>query len=109
VPSVSVSNSVSLDHADNQAAPGSKTVIPCSVKGKFSIRLVPNLGIKNTTELVVKYVNEEFKKIGSKNRCEVYLTHGGEPWLTDPNVSISLLQLRMLVSHPGGIWHQYGV
>ena len=54
---------------------------PCSVKGKFSIRLVPNLTIKNTTDLVVKFVNEEFKKLGSKNKCEVALTHGGEPWI----------------------------
>jgi Cys-Gly metallodipeptidase DUG1 len=50
---------------------------------------VPNLTIKETTELVVKYVNAEFKKIGSKNRCEVALTHGGEPWIADPNVSYS--------------------
>jgi len=67
------------------SAVGSKTVIPCSVKGKFSIRLVPNLTIKGVTEHVVKYVNEEFKKIGSKNRCECVLTHGGEPWIADPN------------------------
>ncbi|RSH87405.1 hypothetical protein EHS25_003315 [Saitozyma podzolica] len=67
------------------SAPGSKTVIPASVKGKFSIRLVPNLGIKSTTELVVKYINDEFKKIGSKNRMECVLTHGGEPWIADPN------------------------
>jgi acetylornithine deacetylase/succinyl-diaminopimelate desuccinylase-like protein len=68
-------------YAYSTAAPGSKTVIPCSVKGKFSIRLVPNLTIKSVTDLVVKYVNEEFKKLGSKNRCECVLTHGGEPWM----------------------------
>ncbi|GMK54346.1 hypothetical protein CspeluHIS016_0109320 [Cutaneotrichosporon spelunceum] len=67
------------------SAPGSKTVIPCSVKGKFSIRTTPNLGVKNTTELVLKYLDDEFKKIGSKNRCEVSLGHGGEPWVADPN------------------------
>ncbi|RSH79642.1 uncharacterized protein EHS24_009294 [Apiotrichum porosum] len=67
------------------SAPGSKTVIPASVAGKFSIRLVPNLGINNTTECVYKYINEEFKKLGSKNKCEVELTHGGEPWIADPN------------------------
>lgn len=73
-------------HADYLAAPGSKTVIPGSVKGKFSIRLVPNLTIKETTDYVVKYLDEEFRKIGSKNRCEAALTHGGEPWIADPNV-----------------------
>jgi Cys-Gly metallodipeptidase DUG1 len=30
---------------------------------------------------VVKYINDEFKKIGSKNRMECVLTHGGEPWI----------------------------
>lgn len=64
---------------------GSKTVIPCSVKGKFSIRLVPNLTVKETTDCVVNYLNAEFKKLGSKNKCEVIMTHGGEPWKTDPN------------------------
>lgn len=72
---------VAVVYANPAAAPGSKTVIPCSVKGKFSIRLVPNLTIKSVTDLVVKYVNEEFKKLGSKNRCECVLTHGGEPWM----------------------------
>jgi len=67
------------------SAPGSKTVIPCSVKGKFSIRLVPNLTVQSVTDRVVEFVNAEFKKIGSKNRCECVLTHGGEPWLADPN------------------------
>lgn len=49
--------------------------------GKFSIRLVPNLTVASVTELVVKYIQEEFKKLGSKNKMEVYLTHGGEPWI----------------------------
>ncbi|OCF42891.1 glutamate carboxypeptidase [Kwoniella heveanensis CBS 569] len=67
------------------SAPGSKTVIPCGVKGKFSIRLVPNLTVAGVTEHVVKYVKEEFSKLGSKNKMDVYLTHGGEPWIADPN------------------------
>ncbi|WWC70211.1 uncharacterized protein I206_104161 [Kwoniella pini CBS 10737] len=63
------------------SAPGSKTVIPCQVKGKFSIRLVPNLTVAGVTEKVVEYVKAEFAKLGSKNKLDVYLTHGGEPWL----------------------------
>lgn len=51
------------------------------LSGKFSIRLVPNLTVASVTDLVVKYVQEEFKKLGSKNKMEVYLTHGGEPWI----------------------------
>ncbi|CAD6572420.1 MAG: hypothetical protein TREMPRED_000544 [Tremellales sp. Tagirdzhanova-0007] len=67
------------------SAPGGKTVIPCSVKGKFSIRLTPNLTVKRVTELVTTFVEDEFKKLGTKSKCEVYLTHGGEPWITDPD------------------------
>jgi Cys-Gly metallodipeptidase DUG1 len=33
------------------------------------------------TDLVIKYVEDEFKKLGSKNKLEVVLTHGGEPWI----------------------------
>lgn len=66
-------------------APGSKTVIPCSVKGKFSIRLVPNLTVDETNKLVEDYLQAEFKKLGSKNRLKVVSNHGGEPWIADPN------------------------
>lgn len=55
---------------------------------------MPNLGIKNVTELVVKYVNDEFKKIGSKNKCECVLTHGGEPWIVSDTKKIQRLVIR---------------
>jgi Cys-Gly metallodipeptidase DUG1 len=48
---------------------------------------VPNLTIKSVTDLVIKYVQEEFKKLGSKNKLEVVLTHGGEPWIVSGLVS----------------------
>lgn len=57
--------------------------------GKFSIRLVPNLTIKSVTDYVVKYVQDEFKKLGSKNTLDVYLTHGGEPWIVSHSAILS--------------------
>ncbi|KAI0037052.1 CNDP dipeptidase [Vararia minispora EC-137] len=62
---------------------GAKTVIPATVCGKFSIRLVPPQTPENVTPLVQRYLDEEFKKLGSKNKmsCEYY--HGGRPWVED--------------------------
>ncbi|KAJ7784918.1 CNDP dipeptidase [Mycena maculata] len=83
------------------SGPGAKTVIPASVSGKFSIRLVPEQIKKQTPEeiaakkpaeklvdtvtaLVTAYLESEFAKLGSKNRLTIEMLHGGEPWLEDP-------------------------
>ena len=63
---------------------GSKTVIPASVSGKFSIRLVPNLTPAEVEPLVNEYLEAEFKKLGSKNTLTIEALHGGKPWLSDP-------------------------
>ncbi|KAK4054442.1 hypothetical protein OIV83_000936 [Microbotryomycetes sp. JL201] len=63
------------------SAAGAKTVIPASVRGKFSIRLVPDLTPKDVNELVTKYLNEEFKKLNSKNKFKVEMLSGGMPWV----------------------------
>lgn len=66
-------------------APGAKTVIPAKVIGKFSIRTVPNMKPDDVTKLVVKYVESEFAKLGSKNTISVKCGHAGRWWLSDPN------------------------
>ncbi|KAM0791401.1 hypothetical protein ACM66B_005862 [Microbotryomycetes sp. NB124-2] len=63
------------------SAAGAKTVIPASVRGKFSIRLVPDLTPKDVNELVTKYLNDEFKKLNSKNTFKVEMLSGGMPWV----------------------------
>jgi len=67
------------------SGPGAKTVIPAKVSGKFSIRLVPPQNPEKIGELVVKYLQAEFAKLGSKNKLVVESLHGGRPWLTDVN------------------------
>ncbi|KAN0062566.1 hypothetical protein ACQY0O_005098 [Thecaphora frezii] len=67
------------------AEAGTKTVIPAKVTGKFSLRLVPDMTPDKVTELVTKYVEAEFAKIGSKNTMSIASEHGGKPWLADPN------------------------
>lgn len=65
--------------------PGDKTVIPASVTGKFSIRTVPDMVPEKVTDIVVKYVEDEFAKLGSKNKISVCCTHYGPHWLASPD------------------------
>ncbi|PIK55056.1 putative cytosolic non-specific dipeptidase [Apostichopus japonicus] len=64
--------------------PGSKTVIPKKVVGKFSIRLVPDQTPDEVIALVKSYLNDTHKKSGSPNTVEVKCSHGGKSWLSDP-------------------------
>ncbi|KAJ2334516.1 hypothetical protein GGH91_005680 [Coemansia sp. RSA 2671] len=66
-------------------APGDKTVIPARVRGKFSLRTVPNMEPARVAELVTNYLNAEFAKLGSKNVMKVIETHGGRWWYSSPN------------------------
>ncbi|GAA6001314.1 hypothetical protein JCM10207_006604 [Rhodosporidiobolus poonsookiae] len=63
------------------SAPGAKTVIPAAVKGKFSIRLVPDLQPDEVNAIVTKFLEDEFAKLGSKNTLKVEALHGGKPWV----------------------------
>lgn len=67
------------------SAPGAKTVIPAKVTGKFSIRTVPNMQLRDVDQLVFKYVKEEFAKLQSKNTLNVHLIHDGPWWVASPN------------------------
>ncbi|KAG9286716.1 hypothetical protein G9A89_012266 [Geosiphon pyriformis] len=66
------------------SAPGSKTVIPAKVIGKFSIRSVPNMEPDRITQLVTEYLNAEFAKLKTKNKMSVELTHGAKSWVASP-------------------------
>ncbi|KAK9500669.1 hypothetical protein O3M35_001893 [Rhynocoris fuscipes] len=63
--------------------PGSKTVIPRRVVGKFSIRIVPNQTPEKIEKLVESHMVNVWKKRNTKNLLKVSMTHGGKPWLTD--------------------------
>lgn len=67
------------------AEPGSKTVIPARVVGKFSIRLVPDMQPETIVEAVKKHVEQEFEKLHSKNTMSLHPDQPGKPWMADPN------------------------
>ncbi|CAG8576507.1 17578_t:CDS:10 [Cetraspora pellucida] len=64
---------------------GFKTVLPARVIGKFSIRIVPNMDAKRVDQQVVKYFNDEFAKLGSKNTLNVECLHSAKAWIANPN------------------------
>lgn len=65
--------------------PGSKTVIPGSVTGKFSIRTVPNQEANTVEKYVVDYLNQKWKEYGSPNKMKVYMSHSGPNWTENPD------------------------
>lgn len=65
--------------------PGSKTVIPRKVIGKFSIRLVPDMTPEEVDETVCNYIKKLHEQRGSPNPLSVSMGHGGRPWVSDFN------------------------
>lgn len=63
--------------------PGAKTVIPCKVTGKFSIRLVPDMLPEAVDKLVFAHLNELWQKRGSPSKLNVYSIQSGPPWMAD--------------------------
>ncbi len=66
------------------ADPGSKTVIPRKVIGKFSIRLVPNQDPVEIEKLVNKYIKAKWVERGSANKMTLLPGHLGKPWMANP-------------------------
>lgn len=65
--------------------PGSKTVIPRKVIGKFSVRIVPDQTPDYVESVVKKYLEKQWAKRGSTNKCTVSMGHGGKCWVSDVN------------------------
>lgn len=65
--------------------PGSKTVIPAKVVGKFSIRLVPDMDPAKVVDCVKKYVESTFQQLHSKNTLHFTADPPGKPWVASPD------------------------
>ncbi|PVU91558.1 hypothetical protein BB559_004072 [Furculomyces boomerangus] len=70
--------------------PGSKTVIPASVKGKFSIRTVPNMEPETVKKITFDHVHKEFAKLNSKCKLEVEELSNGMWWYASPDLPINV-------------------
>ncbi|PVZ96762.1 hypothetical protein BB558_007316 [Smittium angustum] len=70
--------------------PGAKTVIPASVKGKFSIRTVPNMKPETVKKITIDHIQKEFAKLNSRCRLEVQELNNGMWWYAPPNLPINV-------------------
>ncbi|EME29390.1 cytosolic nonspecific dipeptidase [Galdieria sulphuraria] len=61
---------------------GEKTVIPCAVTGKFSIRLVPHQQPQEIAHHVENFLKQQFAQFHSGNELQVEW-RGASPWLAD--------------------------
>jgi Cys-Gly metallodipeptidase DUG1 len=64
---------------------GGKTVVPGTVKGKVSMRLVPNQDPDKIAALFKEYVEKEFFKLNSPNKLHVKNLGNGDWWYGDLN------------------------
>ncbi|KAF1380931.1 hypothetical protein PFLUV_G00169190 [Perca fluviatilis] len=64
---------------------GEKTVIPCKVIGKFSIRLVPDMDPKVVEIKVIDHLQKKFAELKSPNKLKVYMDNGAKAWVSDFN------------------------
>ncbi|XP_005990781.1 beta-Ala-His dipeptidase [Latimeria chalumnae] len=67
--------------------PGTKTVIPAKVIGKFSIRQVPNMDPQVVKKQVTEYLQTVFTARNTPNKLKVTMVIGVKPWLANVNNS----------------------
>ena len=65
--------------------PGSKTVIPGTVVGKFSMRIVPNMTPQEVKEKVTAHLQRQWAARKSPNCLKISMDHGGKPWTENPD------------------------
>ncbi|XP_036179302.1 beta-Ala-His dipeptidase isoform X1 [Myotis myotis] len=63
--------------------PGTKTVIPGRVIGKFSIRLVPHMNTSVVEKQVQQHLQYIFSQRNSSNQMDVSMVLGLHPWIAD--------------------------
>jgi len=59
-------------------------VIPGTVTGKFSLRLVPNMTPEAVRDCVYGHVRRVWEKLDSPNRMSIKIDKGSPPWVCDP-------------------------
>lgn len=65
--------------------PGSKTVIPGKVVGKFSLRIVPNMTPQEVEQKVTARLQQQWTARNSPNSLKISMDHGGKAWTENPD------------------------
>ena len=72
-------------HRFNVSGPENSTIIPSIARASISIRLVPDQQVEEIRGSLIKFLDDGFEKLGSKNALSISIDHEAEPWLGDPN------------------------
>ncbi|KAH7012996.1 peptidase family M20/M25/M40 [Ilyonectria destructans] len=67
------------------AGEGATTSIPAGLRGKFSIRTVPNMKAADVDNLVHEHIRGEFKRLESKNSLNLVCVHQSDWFYEDVN------------------------
>ena len=65
--------------------PGEKTIIPGTVIGKFSLRIVPDMTPEEVEKKVIAYLEKQWKARESPNKIKVSMCYAGRPWSAIPD------------------------
>jgi di- and tripeptidase len=72
-------------HRFKVSGPENSTIIPRMASAALSLRLVPNQDITVTKGLLIDFLEDNFKKLDTKNHLTITIEHEAEPWLGDPD------------------------
>ncbi|SSD58610.1 related to Probable di- and tripeptidase DUG2 [Saccharomycodes ludwigii] len=67
------------------SGPGNVTVIPKSATVSVSIRIVPEQNLNDVKTKFITYLENNFKKLMSKNQLFIEILNEAEPWLGNPD------------------------
>ncbi|KAI9818919.1 MAG: hypothetical protein M1827_007740 [Pycnora praestabilis] len=75
-------------HRFNVSGPENSTIIPRLARASLSLRLVPNQEMVKVRESLIKFLEESFATLESKNYLTITIDHQADPWLGDPDNQI---------------------
>ncbi|KAI9651590.1 MAG: hypothetical protein M1829_002598 [Trizodia sp. TS-e1964] len=75
-------------HRFKVSGPENSTVIPRLASASLSLRLVPDQETAKVRDSLVKFLSEEFCRLGTKNRLSISIEHEADPWLGNPSNEI---------------------
>jgi di- and tripeptidase len=72
-------------HRFKVSGPENSTIIPRMASAALSLRLVPNQETAVIKMLLVDFLEDNFKKLDTKNHLTITIEHEAEPWLGNPD------------------------
>lgn len=72
-------------HRFKTSGPENSTIIPRLAQASLSIRLVPNQEVSEIAQALTEFLQDEFDRLGTKNKLTITIDHRAEPWLGDVN------------------------